>query len=612
LLFIALRDLSYLLYVAFVASMALTIAVQAGLAKEFLWNDSPLWSNMAANVGYSISLATLLTFMRHMLNTGKVIAHLDRLILPLIGLHLVAPIGFAVSLTTFVKPAAYLYGATGLLILGVGIWCVYKRQRSAYYFVAAFGVLCLAAIASVLRAMDILATNYLTVNALQFGSGIEMLLLAFALADRFNEIRAERARAQADALQAQRRLVSTLQRSEQLLADRVQQRTNELDQKNEALTQAMSSLETVERIARHDLKTPLGSLIAAPALLRAGRQMSEQEEAVLCMMEKAASRALRMVNLSLDMFRMESGSYISKPRCVDLVDLAALVVLDLGVQAESKAVVLRVAAPKQPVLANAEEELCYSIMANIVKNAVEAAPVGTEVCITLEQGRSAMVRVHNYGAVPVALRANFFAKYATSGKVGGTGLGTYSSHLLACVQGGSLSMTTSEATGTTLTLVLNRWQPTLNAETNASPVASICDVDETDAAALGAARVLVVDDDEFNRLILIEQLPQHSLKVEAAINGRQALEFVKLRRPDLIIMDIEMPVLGGVAALQLIREFQAAARQQPSTIVAYSGNGDEQSQAAYLLHGFDRCLSKPVSREQLMAMVRELDTSVST
>ena len=609
LLFIALWDVSYLLYVAFVACMALTNAVQAGLAKEFLWNDAPLWSNIAASVGYSLSLATLLVFMRHMLKTQKVIAHSDRLILPLVGLFLVAPVAFSISLTTFIKPAAYLYAGTGVLILAIGLWCIYKRQRSAYYFVTAFAVLCLAAIASVLRAMDLLPTNYLTVNALQLGSGLEMLLLAFALADRFNEIRAERARAQAYALQAQQRVVDTLQRSELLLAERVQQRTRELDQKNAALTQAMSSLETVQRISRHDLKTPLGALVAAPAMLRAGRHMSEREETVLRMMENAAARALQMVNLSLDIFHMESGSYVYKPTRVDLRALVALVVQDLGAQAASKAVRLRVETPQQPVLANAEERLCYPIIANILKNAVEAAPAGTEVCVTLQQALDASVGIHNQGAVPFELRKHFFSKYSTSGKEGGTGLGTYSSHLLACAQGGSLSMETSNEAGTTLTLRLTAWQPQATDGCVATPAPDDGVAQGADARMPFAWRVLVVDDDEFNRMVLLEQMAQPPLLVESAINGREALEIVQLRRPDLIFMDIEMPVLGGVEAQRLIRAFQIAARQKPSTIVAYSGNSDEQSRAHYLSQGFDHCLSKPASRPQLLSLLGSLNNS---
>ena len=592
LLYVALRDVSYLLYVIFVTWMSLTIAAQAGLAKEFLWNDAPLWSNIASSVSYALSLASLLVFMRHFLNTRKVIAHSDYFVLPLIGLYLIAPIGFGYSLTTFIKPAAMLYAATGVLILFMALWCAYKRQRNAYFFLTAFGALCIAAIVTVLRATGALPTNHMTVNALQLGSGAEMLLLAFALADRFNEIRKGKVRAQAETLETKQLLVETLQDSERVLENRVRLRTLELDLKNAALTQAMSSLEMVERIARHDLKTPLGCLATAPGLLREKRAMSAQEEAILCMMESAANRALRMVNLSLDLFRMESGTYTCRPVCVDLRALIESVIQDLGVQASSKKVAFRVIEPDAKVVAQGEEELCYSIIANLVKNAVEAALPSSTVTISLANESQAILTIHNDGVVPPDLRDKFFEKYSTAGKLGGTGLGTYSSHLLAVVQGGKLTMETSESSGTTLTLLLDQWR---GAE-------AVVPVDEV--PTLPAQRVLVVDNDEFTRMILLEQLAQSPLDVKFAINGSEAVEMTKHWRADVIVMDIEMPVLGGMDALLEIRAFQSNFEQAPSVIVAHSGHDDVASCDAFIAHGFDQCLKKPSAKSELFALLR--------
>jgi signal transduction histidine kinase len=591
LLFLALRDVVYLLYVAFVACMTLTLAAQTGLAKEFLWTDSPWWSNMAVNTGYGLSLATLLLFMRHLLNTPKAIPHSDRVLCPLIGVYLVAPIGFAFALPQLIQPAALLYGATGVLVLAVGTWCAVKRQRSAYFFMAAFAILCLAAIASVFRAMGWLPTNALTTNALQLGSGLEMLVLALALADRFNEMRREKVQAQREVVQAQQRLVQTLQESERVLEERVQHRTAELDRKNQDLTAAISSLETVERIARHDLKTPLGSLAAAPALLRASRTVSAEEESILRMMEVAANRAIQMVNLSLDLLHMENGNYVPSPVCVDLGALTQSVAHDLSAQAQSKAVTVEVTGQNSQALVCAEESLCYSVIANLLKNAVEAAPGGSVVRAALEQGDQMVLRIHNQGAVPEALRANFFSKYATAGKLGGSGLGTYSSRLITTAQGGTLDMQTSDTDGTTLALTLPRWTPV------AAPVQA------TAPGQLTAQRVLVVDDDDFNRMVLVSQLAQQPWVVDSAINGLDALEMVQRHRPDLIVMDIEMPIVGGLAALRLIRAFQAAAGQIPSVIAAYSGHDDAHSHAAYRSQGFDHCFKKVGAAPQLLALL---------
>ena len=235
LLFIALRDVVYLLYVSFVICMTLGIASQNGLAKEFLWPNSTLWSDISQFAGCSLVFMTWLLFMRHMLNIRTVIPKLDRLLNALVGIYLLTLIGFAVSLQTFAKSAVLLYLATIMLILGVGLFCAFKRQRSAYFFVAASIMLCFSAVITALTNLGLLPTNFLTINAIQFGAALEMLLLAFALADRFNEIRRQKENAQSEAIGAQQLLVENLQSSERLLEARVAKRTAELQILNRKL-----------------------------------------------------------------------------------------------------------------------------------------------------------------------------------------------------------------------------------------------------------------------------------------------------------------------------------------------------------------------------------------
>lgn len=229
LLFIALQNIYYLMYVCFVTCMALAIAAQNGLAHEFLWPNAALWSDSARFVGYALSLATLLLFMRLMLVTGQVIPRVDRLIKILAGVFLLLPLGLAVSLQTLARPTALLAIFTLTLILCIGLYCaVAKRQRSAVFFTAAFAILCLGGVAIPLRGMGLLPTNMLTLNGLQFGSAVEMLLLALGVADRFNMIRKEKEKAQREALRAQHHLVENLKSSERMLEERVEERTEAL------------------------------------------------------------------------------------------------------------------------------------------------------------------------------------------------------------------------------------------------------------------------------------------------------------------------------------------------------------------------------------------------
>ncbi len=392
-------------------------------------------------------------------------------------------------------------------------------------------------------------------------------------------------------------IAETQQRKE---ADQARQ----LQAQNEALREAIRMREELERIARHDLKTPLASIASVPRLLREGRSLDPRESELLGMVEGAALRVLSMLNLSLDLYRMEEGRYRLRAQAVDLAEEVLTVTRELQAHADSKRVALALDLPAGLPQAQGEELLCYSILANLVRNAIEASPEGGEVRIRLRQAADGalVLAIHNPGAVPPPIRERFFEKYATHGKTGGTGLGAYSARLMARVQHGELQMETSDEAGTTLTLRLPARPDAADSgpETLPQPL---------DAASGGMANlpelsVLLVDDDEYNVMVLRNQLPSPPLDVRSAVNGRAALDAVALRRPDVVFMDLEMPVMGGFESLTRLRALQAQRGDPPSRVVAFSAHDDAETRARCREAGFDAYLTKPASREELVAVLR--------
>lgn len=383
----------------------------------------------------------------------------------------------------------------------------------------------------------------------------------------------------------------------------------QLEVKNLALRRAMKNREEVERIARHDLRTPINSIATIPALLRKNWRPSEDEEVLLSMIEKSARRVLRMVNLSLDLFCMEEGNYCFRPKSVDILALMHVVTLDLAEEARGKALVVQIDAFEQQVLVRAEEILCYSILANILKNAIEAAPHHTIIRITVLVCNPVVLSIHNEGSVPGPVRASFFDKYATYGKNQGTGLGTYSALLMARAQQGDLTMETYDEVGTTLKLELLPDRRHASRDVPAIDVAPHASLKVfANETVLPALRILLVDDDPDNVLIMKLFLPSPPLEVETACNGLVAVEACKLRRPDVIFMDIEMPVMGGFDALRQIRTLQANRGEVPSKIIAFSAHDDEASRLRGLSSGFDYQLSKPSSQREILTFLSEIQT----
>jgi PAS domain S-box-containing protein len=380
--------------------------------------------------------------------------------------------------------------------------------------------------------------------------------------------------------------------------NQIEVQAQQLRDQNAALRDAMRVREEVERIARHDLKTPLNSIVAVPRMLRERRKPDPVEEALLGMVEGAAYRVLDMVNLSVDLYRMEQGDYSFSPRAVDLSALVRTVSREVAAHAATKGVVIE--RIYDEAYAWGSELLCYSILANLLKNAVEASPDGATVSVDfIAAGASVELRIRNDGEVPAGVRAQFFEKYATSGKVGGFGLGTYSARLMARVQQGELSMATSPE-GTTLALRL----PALPAGVRPAPGEGTESPAPQPEAPLPALRVLVVDDDEFNVAFLRGALPSPPLTIATAINGRAALDAARAEIYDLVFMDLEMPVMNGFEALQAIRSVEAAGGRKAAKVIAFSSYDDEAIRLRCVQAGFDGYLSKPAPRERIHDLLR--------
>jgi PAS domain S-box-containing protein len=365
----------------------------------------------------------------------------------------------------------------------------------------------------------------------------------------------------------------------------------------EALRESMRLREEVERMSRHDLKTPLNSVIAMSRLLRENSRLSPDDTELLGSVERAGYRILNMVNLSLDLFRMESGTYRFNPQAVDLAGVARRVAADLENQAASKAIYIRI-SPEEPLLARAEELLCYSLFANLLKNAIEAAPEGETVSVALGRQEGWVVaKIHNPGIVPDAVRERFFQKYVTAGKSTGLGLGAYSARLMARVQEGDITLQSSEAAGTSLVVRLKAALGTearVPAEGSERAVAF-----EAAREALPPLRVLVVDDDEFNRLVFRRTLPTPPLTLAMAVNGRAAIELAEREWPDAVLLDLEMPVMDGYETARRLREMEKKGGRKRCKIVAVSSNDEREIIERAIAAGCDDYLVKPAPRETL-------------
>ena len=220
----------------------------------------------------------------------------------------------------------------------------------------------------------------------------------------------------------------------------------------DSLMETMKLREEVERITRHDLKSPLSaSLTTADQLLESSYLGVEQRESIE-LIRDATTEVIQMINRSLDLFKMERGTYQFHPESVDLVKLTQRVVSELRAPAKEKGVRILF---EGPLLAFGllEESLMRSTLGNLIKNAVEASKAKDEVKVSVLLHEALVeIQIKNPAMIPEPLQGSFFDKYSTAGKEGGTGIGTYSAKLMTEIQKGQIKFDSSEEAGTTLYL----------------------------------------------------------------------------------------------------------------------------------------------------------------
>jgi PAS domain-containing protein len=200
----------------------------------------------------------------------------------------------------------------------------------------------------------------------------------------------------------------------------------------------------LERIIRHDLRSPAAATLDGLQLLRLHGSLTDQQHTIMDMMERSAIRQLRMLDTAMTLNRLEAGTYKLDPEPMDLGSLLDNISDETRKLCEQRRAVVRVASAPG-VHALGDPRLTENLLSNLVRNALEALPEqGQAVDVAMRaDGDMAVIRITNPGAVPEHIRDRFFDKNVTSGKRRGTGIGTYSALKMTRVQGGTIILDTS-------------------------------------------------------------------------------------------------------------------------------------------------------------------------
>lgn len=354
-------------------------------------------------------------------------------------------------------------------------------------------------------------------------------------------------------------------------------------------------------VMSHEIRTPLNGVLGLAALLE--REMTQEglKPYVRTILD-SGKLLLRLLTDALDMSRAQAGVLELETAPVHIDQMGADLLALWKAPAEAKAIRLSVACDTighDWVIA--DEMRIKQLLNNLIGNALKFTPSG-EVAVTL-RSRGANGRVVVEGVVddsgpgvPAEAAATIFSPFNTgnAGREGaGAGLGLAICRQIVERMNGAICVETSPQGGARFRFSLD-----LSA---ASPEARAAAVAMVEPTAHETLHVLVVDDNATNRLVAGKLLETFGCTADFAEHGAAAVEAVGARRYDLVLMDIKMPVMGGVEATRAIRQIPGLSRLP---ILALTANSDHRDADTYRAAGMNGVCSKPIQTEALLNAIR--------
>jgi len=346
----------------------------------------------------------------------------------------------------------------------------------------------------------------------------------------------------------------------------------------------------------HEIRTPLNGIIGMVDIMRESA-MDPTQRKRLGVIGDCSDTLLALIDDILDYSKLESGAVDFEIRPFDLGEVCSAVANVMGRRAEDKGIALQVEHP--PAMITTDPTRLRQLLFNLVGNAVKFTDTGwVRLVCSLEAGNRLRVEVEDTGiGIPEAARERLFQDFSQldvtiNRRFGGSGLGLAICRRLIGSLGGEIGVASREGRGTRFWFTL--------------PVGPISEPKAKADLALAAAtpgrfagRVLVAEDNPINFAVASEMLQRLGLQVDHAPDGRIAAHLAAATPYDLILMDMQMPLMSGLEATRAIR--QQGLHDLP--IVGLTANAFASDREACLEAGMSDFVAKPISRAKMTGIL---------
>lgn len=376
----------------------------------------------------------------------------------------------------------------------------------------------------------------------------------------------------------------------------------------EELLKAQKAKEQFLANVSHEIRTPING-IAGMATLLSQQPTPKEQETYLNAIKSAADNLKVIISDILDLAAINSGKLNFEQINFNVKDLLESLINSFSVQTSSKGLSLSYALAQNvsPILKGDPFRL-NQILINLISNAIKFTPVGSVKveCTLMKQSRGhQMLRfdvVDTGIGIPSDKLNTIFESFSQADasvtrKYGGTGLGLTIVKQLAELQNGKVKVVSQLNKGTTFTIII----PYLVGKADAVEKRMQVNRQQGIHHNLKNLKILLAEDNDINQLYATSILKMWGCETTVAENGYVALEQVRNNRYDLVLMDIQMPVMDGYEATKAIRMSGAPKNRIP--IIALTANASAKDIQRCLEAGMDDCIAKPFTPESLFEIL---------